>query len=241
MLCLLMMNRKWPTATSWECLCAKIFTTTINNYHGEPTVCALFCYECAIRKIGSESHRGVAKIKQPWMLVQHLKTHSKEFTCQACTQVGLTGRSFSVKSELARHQRQKSCVQNHSDHTKLLRRRNKKTFHDSRRLRELVPDDDIEEDPEPGNPDIAEHRKFIDWLINSLKQWVSLFHTNNIQHKNIPHNKIFETDNFFHRTGRKQKSSGANQDSDRPLLFREKKFWFQKAELSGIGVWNTKN
>jgi len=102
----------------------------------EPTVCALFCYECAIQKIGSERHRGVAKIKQPWMLVQHLKTHNKEFTCQACTQVALTGRSFSVISELARHLRQKSCVQNHSDYTKLLRRRNKKTFHDSRRLRE---------------------------------------------------------------------------------------------------------
>jgi len=63
--------------------------------------------------------------------------------------------------------------------------------------RNLMSDDDIEEDPEPGNPDIAEHRKFIEWMINSPRQWVSLFQTNNTQYKNIPHNKIFETDNFL--------------------------------------------
>jgi len=58
----------FPVSTDFK----KIFNRT------EPTVCALFCYECAIRKISTESHREVAKIKQPWMLVEHLKTHNKK-------------------------------------------------------------------------------------------------------------------------------------------------------------------
>jgi len=88
----------------------------------------------------------------------------------AYSQVGLTGRSFSVKSELARHKPQKSGVLNHSEHVKLLKRKNNKSFYESKRLQELDPDDDIEDDPESGNAEIADHRKFMEWIANTLKQ-----------------------------------------------------------------------